>query len=71
VDAAYKSSETKKWEPIDLKEWRGQTGLSKPSVYKEYDENNWLIKEETLPNGDRVVIVKDKQSGEIKEVPTA
>jgi predicted dehydrogenase len=71
VDAAYKSSESKKWEPIELKEWRGQTGLSKPSVYKEYDENNWLIKEEILPSGYRVVIVKDKRSGEIKEIPTA
>lgn len=69
VDAAYKSAETKKWEPVELKEWRGQTGLTKPSVYKEYDENSWLIKEEILPNGDKVVIVKDKTTGEIKEVP--
>jgi predicted dehydrogenase len=68
VDAAYKSAETKKWEPVELKEWRGQTGLTKPSVYKEYDEKYWLIKEEILPNGDKVVIVKDKVSGEITEV---
>ncbi|MFB0906822.1 MAG: Gfo/Idh/MocA family oxidoreductase, partial [Spirosomataceae bacterium] len=71
VDAAYKSAETKKWEPVELKEWRGQTGLNKPSVYKEYDEKHWFIKEEILPNGDKVVIVKDKESGEIKEISTA
>lgn len=68
VDAAYKSAETKKWEPVELTEWRGQTGLTKPSVYKAYDEKYWLIKEEILPNGDKVVIVKDKVSGEITEV---
>lgn len=70
VDAAYKSAETKKWEPVELKEWRGQTGLSKPSVYKAYDDKHWLIKEEILPNGDKVVIVKDKETGEIKEMPS-
>ncbi len=68
---AYKSAETKKGEPVELKERRGQTGLNKPSVSKEYDEKHWLIKEEILPNGDKVVIVKDKESGEIKEIPTA
>lgn len=68
VDAAYKSSETKKWEPVELKEWRGQTGLTKPSVFKDFDNQNWLIKEEILPNGDRVVIVKDKVTGEIKQI---
>jgi predicted dehydrogenase len=70
VDAAYKSAKSKQWEPVNLEVWRGQTGLSKPSVYTEYDANHWFIKDEILPNGDKVVIVKEKASGAIKEMTT-
>ncbi|MBZ0308829.1 MAG: gfo/Idh/MocA family oxidoreductase, partial [Anaerolineae bacterium] len=65
IDAAYKSAATKQWEPVELPLWRGQTGLKKPSVYKEYDPDHWLIKEELLPNGDKVVILKEKETGRI------
>jgi predicted dehydrogenase len=68
IDAAYKSAKTKLWEPVQLPEWRGQRGLSKPSVYQSHDDNHWLIKEEILPNGDRKIILKDKTSGEISEI---
>ena len=67
IDAAYKSAKTKLWEPIQLPEWRGKRGLTKPSVYQEYDEKHWLIKEEILPNGDKKIIVKDKSTGVISE----
>lgn len=66
LDAAYKSAKTKLWEPVDLPVWRGKRGLTKPSVYHEFDENYWLIKEELLPDGDRKTILKDKKTGEIK-----
>lgn len=68
IDAAYKSAKTKLWEPVILPEWRGQRGLQKPSLFKEYDTEHWLIKEELMPNGDKKVIVKNKESGEIKEI---
>ena len=68
IDAAYKSAKTKLWEPIQLPEWRGKRGLTKPSVYQEYDEKHWLIKEEILPNGDKKIIVKDKSTGVISEI---
>ncbi len=68
VDAAYKSAQTKLWEPVELLEWRGQTDVTKKSVFREYDENNWLIKEEILPTGEKVVIVKDKLTGQVKEL---
>jgi predicted dehydrogenase len=67
IDAAYKSAKTKLWEPIGLKVWRGKEGLTKPSVFQEYDKDHWFIKNETLPNGDKVTIVKDKESGQIKK----
>lgn len=70
IDAAYKSAKTKLWEPVDLPVWRGLIGLSKPSVYQEYDQQHWFIKEEVLPNGDKKVIVKKKDSGEIVEIET-
>ena len=68
IDAAYKSAKTKLWEPVQLPEWRGKRGLTKPSVYQEYDEKHWLIKEEILPNGDKKIIVKDKSTGVISEI---
>ena len=67
IDAAYKSAKTKLWEPVQLPEWRGKRGLTKPSVYQEYDEKHWLIKEEILPNGDKKIILKDKSTGVISE----
>ena len=68
IDAAYKSAKTKLWEPVQLPDWRGQTGLSKPSVYQEYDTDHWFIKDEILPNGDVKIILKKKESGEIIEI---
>lgn len=65
IDAAYRSSKTKQWEGVELSLWRGQTGVQKPSVYKEHDQDHWLIKEELLPNGDKVTILKEKKSGKI------
>ncbi len=65
IDAAYRSSKTKQWEAVELPLWRGQTGVQKPSVYKEYDQDHWLIKEELLPNGDKVTILKEKKSGKV------
>ena len=70
IDAAYKSAKTKLWEPVVLPIWRGQTGLSKPSVYVDFDVDHWFIKEEILPNGDKKVILKHKVSGEITEKVT-
>lgn len=68
IDAAYKSAKTKLWEPVQLPEWRGKRGLSKPSVFQAYDEKHWLIKEEILPNGDKKIILKDKSTGVISEI---
>ena len=28
MDACYKSAKTKKWEPVELVDWRGQEGIS-------------------------------------------
>ncbi|MCB0669299.1 MAG: Gfo/Idh/MocA family oxidoreductase [Saprospiraceae bacterium] len=67
MDACYKSVESKKWEPVLLEDWRGQTGLSDAKSLKEYDADHFLIKEEILPDGRKKVIIRNKQSGKISE----
>lgn len=63
LDAAYRSAKTKAWEQVIINDWRGRSGLSKPSQYQEYDEENYLIKKEILPDGTEKVILKNKQTG--------
>jgi predicted dehydrogenase len=67
LDAAYKSAKTKLWEPVQLDIWRGQTGLTKPSNLVEYDNDHYLIKEETTHYGAKKLIIKNKKSGVISE----
>ncbi|MDP9042188.1 MAG: Gfo/Idh/MocA family oxidoreductase, partial [Bacteroidota bacterium] len=68
LDAAYKSARTKLWEPVQILDWRGQTGLSKPSNLVDYDANHYLVKEETTHYGARKVIMKNKTTGVISEL---
>lgn len=67
MDACYKSAKTKKWEPVNLKIWRGKTDVSEEKMLVDYDEQHVLIKEEKLPDGRRKVILKDKSTGEITQ----
>ncbi len=65
VDACYRSIQSKRWEPVELAEWRGgQTGQATVGP-TEFDEQYWLIKEEVMPDGQRKLILKDKQSGAV------
>ena len=65
IDACYLSAQSKKWEPVNLEDWRGKSGISKISALKEYDADHYLIKEEQLPNGTTKLILKEKESGKI------
>ena len=67
LDACYKSAKSKLWEPVQLDIWRGQEGVSKVSPFTEYDEENYLVKEELTHYGARKLILKNKQSGKIFE----
>ena len=67
MDASYRSARSKKWEPVQLDIWRGQTGLKDELERKDYDDENYLIKEEILPDGRKKVIIKSKASGDISE----
>jgi hypothetical protein len=65
MDACYKSVKTKKWEPVELKQWRGLDKIEPISAFVEYDNDHWLVKEELLPDQRKKIILKLKSSGEI------
>lgn len=67
LDAAYKSAETKLWEPVLLDDWRGDKEVSYHKENVSFDEVHYLIKEEKLPNGDVKLILKNKQTGELSQ----
>ena len=67
LDAAYKSAKTKLWEPVQLDIWRGKTGVSKHNRLVDYDEEHYLVKEETTHYGAKKVIMKHKKTGVISE----
>ncbi len=67
LDAAYKSAETKNWEPVLIEDWRGDDPETSNVEIKSYDEEHYLIKEEILPNGDVKTILKHKTTGEISQ----
>jgi len=68
MDAAYKAAESKRWEPVKVKDWRGGSLNQENAGLKDYDEGHFLIKEEKMPDGKSKVILKDKQTGKISQV---
>jgi hypothetical protein len=67
LDACYRSAKSKKWEPVNLIEWRGGTYKKEAVTMQDYDTEHSLIKEEKLPDGRRKVILKNKKTGEITQ----
>jgi len=67
IDAAYRSAATKQWEPVLLDIWRGKEGVTKDSHLVDYDNDHYLIKEETTHYGAKKVVIKDKKTGKISE----
>lgn len=65
IDACYTSSKSQKWEPVDLKVWRGKVNESSHSELIDFDENHYLIKKEKMPDGNVKVMLKEKLSGNI------
>src|SRR6478752_5876868 len=68
LDAAYASAKSKQWEKIKIDDWRGQTGTHENSHLTSYDDQHYLIKEETMPGGEKKLILKDKKSGVVSQV---
>jgi predicted dehydrogenase len=67
LDAAFLSAKTKKWEPVKIEGWRGVAEEKTEKEITSYDEGHYLIKEETLPAGEKKFIVKNKKTGSIEK----
>jgi hypothetical protein len=68
IDACYKAAETKKWEAIEIKDWRGGPVNEGTGGFKEYDADHLLVKEEKMPDGKLKTILKDKKTGKISQI---
>ena len=67
MDACYRSAKSKRWEPVQLEEWRGEEPSEQAKQFTNYDDDHYLIKEELLPDGRRKRILKNKKSGEVSQ----
>ncbi len=67
MDACYRSSKTKKWEPVNLDIWRGKEKSEPIHATRDYDEGHYLVKKETMPDGSVKLILKDKVTGVISQ----
>ncbi len=63
MDAAYRSAESGRWEPVEV-DWRGGTT---PRIAKKAGSHDGhaIVKEETLPDGRRKLMLSHKDSGEV------
>jgi len=67
MDACYRSSKSKKWEPVNLNTWRGKDKSEPIHATRDYDSGHYLVKKETMPDGSVKVILKDKKTGVISQ----
>ena len=65
MDAAYRSADSRKWEPVILEDWRGSDDAETEVKMADYDEDHFLIKQEKMPDGKTKYILKQKSSGKI------
>ena len=68
IDACYKSAKSKKWEAIELEDWRGTTDTTEAEAGKsDADERFAHLKDERMPDGRMKRIYRDRETGEIIE----
>lgn len=66
LDACYLSAKTKKWEPVQIADWRGIPEVKANKQMTDYDADYYLVKEEVLPSGEKKFIIKNKKTGSIE-----
>ncbi|MDP9494641.1 MAG: Gfo/Idh/MocA family oxidoreductase, partial [Actinomycetota bacterium] len=66
MDAAYRSAETRQWEPVEM-EWRGGKTERISKTVKTH-EGHAIVKEELLPDGRRKLMLSDKDTGSVFDV---
>jgi predicted dehydrogenase len=66
MDAAYRSAESRQWEPVDV-EWRG---AETPRIAKDVrlHDGHAIIKDEILPDGRVKMMLSDKDTGAVFDI---
>ena len=67
IDACYRSAKTKRWEPVELEEWRGADAVEQIKGFKLDYDGHQLVKRERMPDGTVKLILRDKETGEISQ----
>ncbi len=67
MDAAYASMRSKRWEPVQLEEWRGLRDVPNVAALREFDAEHLLLKEERMPDGAVKQIIRHKATGRVME----
>lgn len=67
MDAAYASMRSKRWEPVQLEEWRGLRDVPNVAALREFDAEHLLLKEERMPDGAVKQIIRHKATGRVTE----
>ena len=65
MDACYRSMRSKRWEPVELADWRGAEEAAERVVEADYDAEHALVKEEKMPDGSLKLILREKATGKI------
>jgi predicted dehydrogenase len=66
MDACYRSAESKRWETVELEEWRGVAEAVEEAPPAEH-EGLVIIKQEHMPDGTTKLILRDKETDAITE----
>jgi hypothetical protein len=69
MDACYRSAESRRWEPVQLDDWRGR-GVGRIAPARREWDGKTLIKQEQMPDGRLKLIVKDEATGEFSDIVT-
>jgi len=70
MDAAYRSVESKRWEPVTLEDWRGSDATDSEAAGQDFDDAHYLVKKEKMPDGKTKLILKEKATGRIIQKTT-
>jgi predicted dehydrogenase len=67
IDAAYRSIESRAWQPVNLPIWRGRERTESLAVLREFDTDHFLIKEERMTDGSTKLILRHKRTGQVSQ----
>jgi predicted dehydrogenase len=69
MDACYRSAKSRRWEAVEIEDWRGAGAERIARERREWDGKT-LIKQEKMPDGRLKLILKDEATGEFADIVT-